>query len=48
MIEALKSADRKALQRLVVDHIQPSKKIYLDVRREIESSSAAAAKRSRA
>ena len=28
--------------RLVVDHIQPSKKIYLEVRREIDASSAAA------
>lgn len=48
MIEALKSSDRKALLRLVVGHIQPSKKIYLEVRREIETSSVATAKRSRA
>jgi DNA-binding GntR family transcriptional regulator len=32
MIEALKNSDRPALMRLVVDHIQPSKKIYLEVR----------------
>jgi DNA-binding GntR family transcriptional regulator len=32
MIEALKVGDRKALARLVVDHIQHSKKIYLKVR----------------
>ena len=48
MIEALKSSDRKALLRLVVGHIQPSKKIYLEVRHEIETSSVATAKRSRA
>jgi DNA-binding GntR family transcriptional regulator len=42
MIEALKTGDRKALLRLVVDHIQPSKKIYLEVRREIDASSMAA------
>jgi DNA-binding GntR family transcriptional regulator len=42
MIEALKGGDRKALQRLVVDHIQPSKKIYLEVRREVDASSMAA------
>jgi DNA-binding GntR family transcriptional regulator len=32
MIEALKVGDRRALARLVVDHIQHSKKIYLEVR----------------
>jgi DNA-binding GntR family transcriptional regulator len=32
MIEALKTGDRKTLTRLVVDHIQHSKKIYLRVR----------------
>ncbi len=32
MIEALKVGDRKTLARLVVDHIQHSKKIYLQVR----------------
>ena len=32
MIEALKVGDRKALARLVVDHIQHSKNIYLQVR----------------
>lgn len=32
MIEALKVGDRKTLTRLVVDHIQHSKKIYLQVR----------------
>ena len=47
MIEALKSGDRKTLQRLVIDHIQPSKKIYLEVRREVEASNVAP-KRSRA
>ena len=36
MIEALKTADRKALIRLIVGHIQQSKKMYLDVRLEIE------------
>ena len=44
MIEALKSADRKALVRLVVDHIQPSKKIYLEVRQAIDRPSKGAAK----
>ncbi|MEZ0214460.1 MAG: GntR family transcriptional regulator [Xanthobacteraceae bacterium] len=32
MIEALRRGDRPTLKRLVVDHIQHSKKIYLDVR----------------
>jgi DNA-binding GntR family transcriptional regulator len=33
MIAALKSGDRKALVALVVEHIQPSKQLYLEVRR---------------
>jgi DNA-binding GntR family transcriptional regulator len=33
MIAALKAGDRKALVALVVEHIQPSKKLYLEVRR---------------
>ena len=37
MIDALKAADRKALMALVVDHIQPSKRMYLEVRRGLES-----------
>jgi DNA-binding GntR family transcriptional regulator len=32
MIEALRTGDRKSLARLVVDHIQHSKNIYLQVR----------------
>lgn len=32
MIDAVRRADRNALKRLVVEHIQHSKKIYLDVR----------------
>lgn len=49
MIEALKSGDRKSLIRLVVGHIQQSKKIYLELRREIDASgSVSMAKRSRA
>jgi DNA-binding GntR family transcriptional regulator len=32
MIEAMRAGDRKALTRLVVDHIQHSKNIYLQVR----------------
>ena len=37
MIEALlRSGDRKALARLVVDHIQHSKKIYLEVRQSLD------------
>lgn len=36
MIEALRVGDRKALVRLVVDHIQYSKKIYLRVRRSVD------------
>ena len=35
MIEALRSGDRKALARLVVGHIQHSKRIYLEVRRSL-------------
>jgi DNA-binding GntR family transcriptional regulator len=38
MIDALKAADRKALMALVVDHIQPSKRMYLEVRRGLEST----------
>ena len=33
MIAALKAGDRKTLMALVVDHIQPSKRMYLEVRR---------------
>ena len=36
MIEALRSGDREALTALVVDHIQHSKKIYLEVRRSLD------------
>ena len=35
MIRALKAGDRKELTRLVVGHIQHSKKIYLQVRGSI-------------
>jgi len=35
MIDALRTGDRSALKRLVVDHIQHSKKIYLEVRRSL-------------
>ena len=35
MIEALRSGDRPALTRLVVDHIQHSKRIYLEARRAV-------------
>jgi DNA-binding GntR family transcriptional regulator len=35
MIEALKTSDRSALMKLVVQHIQPSKKIYLEVRKQL-------------
>ena len=35
MIDALRTGDRKALMRLVVDHIQHSKRMYLEVRRSI-------------
>lgn len=35
MIEALRAGDRKALARLVVEHIQHSKRIYLEVRRSL-------------
>ncbi len=38
MIDALKAADRKALMALVVDHIQPSKRMYLEVRRGLETA----------
>ena len=38
MIDALKAADRKALMALVVDHIQPSKRMYLDVRQALENA----------
>lgn len=36
MIKALRDGDRKALARLVVDHIQHSKKIYLRVRKSLD------------
>lgn len=36
MIKALKAGDRKALVRLVVQHIQHSKEIYLRVRRSLD------------
>jgi DNA-binding GntR family transcriptional regulator len=36
MIEAMRVGDRKALARLVVDHIQHSKKIYLQVRGSLD------------
>ena len=35
MIEALRSANRVALARLAVDHIQHSKRIYLEVRQSM-------------
>lgn len=35
MIEALKADDRKTLARLVVEHIQPSKRMYLAARRHL-------------
>lgn len=35
LIAALKVGDRAKLMRLVVDHIQHSKKIYLEVRRSV-------------
>ena len=35
MIEALRSGDQESLERLVVDHIQHSKRIYLQVRQSI-------------
>ncbi len=38
MIEALRSADRPALVRLVVDHIQHSKRIYLAVRLSVDTT----------
>lgn len=37
MIEALKSGNRKLLMSLVVDHIQHSKKLYLKVRRGLQT-----------
>lgn len=40
MIEALRSSDRATLMRLVVDHIQHSKRIYLDVRRSMAATGA--------
>ena len=40
IIEALRTGDRRALSRLVVDHIQHSKRIYLAARRELPSSAA--------
>jgi DNA-binding GntR family transcriptional regulator len=36
MIKALKVGDRRALSRLVVDHIQHSKRIYLQVRGSVD------------
>lgn len=36
IIEALKAGDRKALARLVVDHIQPSKRMYLAARAHLQ------------
>jgi DNA-binding GntR family transcriptional regulator len=33
MIAALKAGDRRSLVALVVEHIQPSKRMYLEVRR---------------
>ncbi len=36
MIEAMREGDRKALMQLVVEHIQHSKRIYLEVRRSLE------------
>jgi DNA-binding GntR family transcriptional regulator len=39
MIEALKVGDRKLLMRLVVDHIQHSKRIYLEVRGSLADAS---------
>lgn len=35
MIDALRNGDRRALSRLVVDHIKHSKRIYLAVRRKL-------------
>ncbi len=40
MIEALRKGDRKTLKRLVVDHIQHSKKIYLQVRQSLQTAPA--------
>jgi DNA-binding GntR family transcriptional regulator len=48
MIEALKAADRKALMALVVDHIQPSKRMYLEVRRGLMNSPPAPQRHKRA
>jgi DNA-binding GntR family transcriptional regulator len=39
MIKALKAGDRRALVRLVVQHIQHSKIIYLQVRRSLDQAS---------
>ncbi|MEQ8395786.1 GntR family transcriptional regulator [Thalassobaculum sp.] len=36
MIEAIRTGDRQRLMVLVVDHIQHSKKIYLEVRRSLD------------
>lgn len=38
MIEALRTGDRTTLMSLVVEHIQHSKKIYLEVRKSLEPS----------
>jgi DNA-binding GntR family transcriptional regulator len=38
MIAALKTGDRKSLVALVVEHIQPSKRMYLEVRQSFRSS----------
>jgi DNA-binding GntR family transcriptional regulator len=35
MIRALRQGDRRALERLAVDHIQHSKRIYLEVRKTV-------------
>jgi DNA-binding GntR family transcriptional regulator len=40
MIKAIKASDRKALARLVVQHIQHSKKIYLQVRASLDQPQA--------
>ncbi len=40
MIEALRAGDRKALARLVVEHIQHSKRIYLEVRQALGGAAA--------
>jgi DNA-binding GntR family transcriptional regulator len=38
IIAALKAGDRKALARLAVDHIQPSKRMYLAVRAHLKDA----------